>query len=268
MSQLVRLGTSTYTIHDDLGNGAFGDVMLAEDKDGDPVAIKIVPDDRWNHNELIAMYLLDHPGILKLYDYQRLRQEHALIVEYFPDGDLFDYVEECLYLDEPVARKYFRQILLALRVAHKKHIYHGDLRLENILIDVEGDQVVIADWGLSSFTSEVKTKHLLLTEYCVGYQPPEFFTRKRLSREKLDIWMVGTMLYSAIAGYFPFEGPDAIKNTIAGKYTTPDAISPELADLFQRIFQPEATRISLVEMIYHPWFQCETASLDALLDPN
>lgn len=268
MSQTVKLGTSTYIIHDDLGNGAFGDVMLAEDKNGDPVAIKIVPDDRWNNNELISMYLLDHPGILKLYDYQRLNDYHLLIMEYIPDGDLFDYTEDCLYLDESTARKYFRQIILALQVAHKKHIYHGDLRLENILIDLEGDQVIIGDWGLSSFTSEVKTKHLLLTEYCVGYQPPEFFMKKKLSRPKLDIWMFGTMLYSAIMGYFPFEGPDVVKNTIACQFNMPDDISPELNDLFGRIFQPETKRISLVEMLYHPWFRCESASLGALLDPN
>jgi serine/threonine protein kinase len=42
-------------------------------------------------------------------------------------------------LSEDVARVYFRQLIAAVEHAHKKLVVHRDIKLENILIDDQGD---------------------------------------------------------------------------------------------------------------------------------
>jgi 5'-AMP-activated protein kinase catalytic alpha subunit len=270
MSQKLELDDNIYTILKDLGHGSFGTVMLAEDETGDLVAIKMIPEENWNNNnEVISLYLLnDHPGILRLHDYHNIHDIRFIVTEYLPDGDLFDYVNQRKYLDEETARKYFRQILISLRIAHDKSIYHGDLTLENILLDLKRDRVVIADWGLSTFEPTIETDDIFIDIHWTPYRPPEFFIDDIIYSDQLDIWMFGVILYSAVVGHLPFEHDgNVVANVITCRFKIPDYISPELANLFHRIFCPEADRITLTQILYHPWFRCQSASLNALLDP-
>lgn len=302
----ITLGVMTYTIVKLLGKGAYGQVFLVLNEAGTKFALKRISKRKWiNNNEIVALYLLQHPGILKLHTYFKKAGVHYLLLDYVPDGDLFDYLEGigknndgvensggisskqigCCgvgqiesqggtkvssgKLDEGRAQIMFRQLILALRVAHRLGIYHGDLRFENILVNVRLDQLIIGDWGICHFHRMQNTDEIVYNLYGLSYCPPEFFTELKLDLALLDVWMLGVMIYSSIIGYAPFEDTEnEIDNIIHCRVDFPPTISPTLRDLLTHIFQPESTRLTLLQMLYHPWFHCPSNSLHALLDPH
>ena len=57
-------------------------------------------------------------------------------------GELYDYLSERKCLEELEARRIFRQIACAVYYCHKNNICHRDLKLENILLDENGNAKV------------------------------------------------------------------------------------------------------------------------------
>ena len=161
----------------------------------------------------------------------------------------------------------FRQLVLALRAAHKYKIYHGDLRLENILLNFQKDQIILADWGFASFSKLRRVKQIPYGGDCMEYKPPEFFTAKVLCNAMFDVWMLGIVAYAMMTQHFPFVEPNINEKIVACQYSVPSTFSPPLQDLLSKIFQPESNRISIIQILYHPWLQCEHVNVQALLDP-
>lgn len=69
----------------------------------------------------------------------------VLVMEYAAGGELYDYLSERKVLIEEEARRIFRQIATACYYCHKHKICHRDLKLENILLDENGNAKVIPD---------------------------------------------------------------------------------------------------------------------------
>lgn len=65
-----------------------------------------------------------------------------LVMEYAAGGELYDFLSERKVLEEPEARRIFRQISTAVYYCHKHKICHRDLKLENILLDEHGNAKV------------------------------------------------------------------------------------------------------------------------------
>tara|TARA_B100000614_G_C14104821_1_gene308844 strand:- start:112 stop:402 length:291 start_codon:yes stop_codon:yes gene_type:complete len=68
-------------------------------------------------------------------------------------GELFDYLVSRHRLSESEARRFTRQVMSALAYCHKQGIVHRDLKLENILLDEEGN-VKVTDFGFSNVYRE------------------------------------------------------------------------------------------------------------------
>jgi serine/threonine protein kinase len=267
MSTTIVLDNIAYNIIAFLGKGSFGSVVLAENEKGHRVAIKRIYDESWiNNNEISALLRLNHPGIIKLHGYHCLDDAHYIIMDYVAGGDLFTYLNRSA-CDERTAKIMFRQLVLAIKAAHRRNIYHGDLRLENILIDYDKSQIILADWGFASFSKLRRVKQIPYGGDCIEYKPPEFFTAKVISNAMLDVWMLGIVLYAMMTQKFPFIGDNITADIINCKYEISDIFSPDLRDLISKIFQPEDKRISLLGVLYHPWLKCESVSVRALLDP-
>lgn len=106
--------------------------------------------------------------------------------------------EEAAYL--------IKQVLEGVAYLHTKGIVHGDLKLENILL--EGNMpcvtVKIADFGLSKVFSSSPTR----TTVCGSplYMAPELLTLDQKSElaPAVDVWSVGVILFILLAGYAPF----------------------------------------------------------------
>lgn len=66
----------------------------------------------------------------------------VLVMEFAAGGELYDYLSERKVLSEDEARRVFRQISTAVYYCHKHKICHRDLKLENILLDENGNAKV------------------------------------------------------------------------------------------------------------------------------
>lgn len=102
-------------------------------------------------NEVKILQTLDHPYILKLYEYFVDEKNVYLITELCGGGELFDKIIEREHFQEDYAANIFRQILQGVNYCHANNIVHRDLKPENFLFetDDENSGIKIIDFGLS-----------------------------------------------------------------------------------------------------------------------
>ena len=105
---------------------------------------------------------LQHPNIIKLFksvqecddinpvksDDHDTYQPVLIVMEYAPNGKLFDILRYCSPLSDGIAKIYFNQIISALKAIHSQNIIHGDLKPENVLLD-KNFNIKICGFGLS-----------------------------------------------------------------------------------------------------------------------
>jgi len=104
---------------------------------------------------------LDHPNVIKLYDFFEHVQAYVMVLERpMYHKDLFDYITEKKRLDETEARSIFFQIVEAVIYCESKGIFHRDIKDENILLDTKTGQVKLLDFG-----SGTVLENTLYTDY-------------------------------------------------------------------------------------------------------
>jgi serine/threonine-protein kinase HSL1, negative regulator of Swe1 kinase len=176
-----------------------------------------------------------------------------LVLEYVEGGELFDYVHCYGALPEEEAVRLFRQIIAGLSYCHRFNICHRDLKPENILLD-SGRNVKLADFGMAA----LQPADRWLNTSCGSphYAAPEIIYGRKYRGDRADIWSVGIILFAMLNGFLPFDGGDltaTLRLVKKGEYFLPPSLSPEAADLIQRILQkrPE-DRISMAGIWAHP----------------
>lgn len=191
-------------------------------------------------NEIDILKKLDHPNILKLYEFFQDQKRYFLVTELCNGGELFDKIAEEQQFSEIDAAKIIKQILSAVNYCHQRNVVHRDLKPENILMnrDVNDPKITIIDFGTSGiFAQGEKMDQKYGTPY---YIAPEVLNNNY--DEKCDLWSIGVILYILLCGYPPFNGANddqIIKRVKQGKYRTDDEewanISPEAIDLVNRL---------------------------------
>lgn len=162
------VGLGDFEILQQVGKGASGRVFLVRDKStGERLALKVIEktsvygnSDALRHaldERLVLEMATDHPFILNLrYAFQTANRLY-LVTEYCDGGDLFDYLRKRgKPFREPQGRRIAAEILLALEHIHGLGVVYRDLKLENVLLDLEG-HVRIADFGLSKMLGPTPT---------------------------------------------------------------------------------------------------------------
>ena len=133
-----------YRILKKLGQGTFGQVYKAiHKKTGNIRAMKIIPKnnakpgftDKDIIHEIMIMKNLDHPHVIKLYEFYTDEYNYYLINEFCTEGDLSEKMYKLKSLPEPIVKIIMAQIFNAVLYLNNKGIIHGDLKLENILVD-------------------------------------------------------------------------------------------------------------------------------------
>ena len=96
--------------------------------------------------------MLDHSNIIRLHEIIDDPEEDKLylVFDYLKCGSLENYINKKDGLDSYKMRRYFRDLIAALRYCHKcANVIHRDVKPENILIN-ENDKAVLIDFGVSS----------------------------------------------------------------------------------------------------------------------
>uniref|UniRef100_A0A8C8GFI4 non-specific serine/threonine protein kinase n=1 Tax=Oncorhynchus tshawytscha TaxID=74940 RepID=A0A8C8GFI4_ONCTS len=214
-----------------LGRGGFSEVYKAFDlTEQRYVAVKIHQlNKNWRdekkenyHKHACREYRihkeLDHPRIVKLYDYFSLDTDSfCTVLEYCEGNDLDFYLKQHKLMSEKEGRSIIMQMVNALKYLNeiRPPIIHYDLKPGNILL-VNGTacgEIKITDFGLSKIMDDDSYNSvdgMELTSQGAGtywYLPPECFVvgkePPKISN-KVDVWSVGVIFYQALYGRKPF----------------------------------------------------------------
>ncbi|XP_055513016.1 serine/threonine-protein kinase tousled-like 2 isoform X3 [Leucoraja erinacea] len=214
-----------------LGRGGFSEVYKAFDlQEQRYVAVKIHQLNKtWReekkenyHKHACREYRihkeLDHPRIVRLYDYFSLDTDSfCTVLEYCEGNDLDFYLKQHKLMSEKEGRSIIMQVVNALKYLNeiKPPIIHYDLKPGNILL-VNGTacgEIKITDFGLSKIMDDDSYNSvdgMELTSQGAGtywYLPPECFVvgkePPKISN-KVDVWSVGVIFYQCLYGRKPF----------------------------------------------------------------
>ena len=275
--------TDFVNTHKELGRGTFGKVRLAiHPKTGEKVAIKTIYKEKYEKlnleyppRELCIIKCLSHPNIAQLYEIIQLNDRIHIVMEYVEGKSLADVIPR-EGIDEKYARRIFREIIIAVEYIHSKNVVHRDLKLDNILLNSSSlnnpdeAMIKIIDFGFSnSYDSNILMNTFCGTE---EYAAPELLRGTPYNGVAVDIWALGVILFTMVAGIFPFSSHF---ETLEGKYSLP-LVSHGFKDLMEKFFVLEPhRRISLYEVFHHPWinegFQgppIQPPTDDTTLDPR
>jgi Protein kinase domain/Domain of unknown function (DUF4350) len=190
-----------YTESAYIGEGGFGRVFRAINQQGKEVALKIPKtfdkrSEKTFITEVSNWRYLDHPNIVKLYEYKILPIPY-IETEFCEGGRVEKGMKT---LQEAVSIIY--DAGKGLAYAHSKHIIHGDVKLSNILI--KNGVYKISDWGLSKMKIG---ESVTLSGATPSYAAPEQISQEfGKADERTDIYQLGTVFYELLTGRLPFEG--------------------------------------------------------------
>lgn len=143
-----------------IGKGAFGEVRLCREREGDCslVAIKkmkkeeMIKKNQLKHviaeREILAQ--ADNPWIVDLYSSFTDIENLYLVMEYLPGGDLMNQLIKRDIFTEEETRFYMVELVLAIDSVHQLNYIHRDIKPDNILLDKEG-HVKLSDFGLCKY---------------------------------------------------------------------------------------------------------------------
>ena len=124
-----------------LGKGAYGDVYKVKRKNDNEIrALKeikkslLVEVNNFSDikNEINILKKIDHPNVLKIYEFFEDEKRIYIILEFCNEGDLFDKADDCGVMSEFCVKYIMYQVFLAINVLHMKKVVHGDIKLDNI----------------------------------------------------------------------------------------------------------------------------------------
>jgi serine/threonine protein kinase len=218
------LGTvlgDSYEIVRVIGEGGMGRVYEARHQRliTKRFAIKVLHSDLARQGDVVSRFLreaeatsgLNHANIVAVVDVNRAPDGRPFIVAELLEGvSLADHFERVRTLSVSEAVNIARQLCAALGAAHERDIVHRDIKPENVfLIEQNGRRVVkVLDFGISRVGDSAM--QLTKTGIVMGtpaYMPPEQARGARVDH-RADIYAVGAILYEAVTGRPPFEGPD------------------------------------------------------------
>jgi serine/threonine protein kinase len=201
-----------YEIVKAIGNGAYGNVMLAHHKMEDrEYAIKRIKfhdvqeaDKVSIKNEVKILQTLKHPNLIPYKDSIMDSEGYLnIILVYCEGGDMYKRIKNSSGKNFPEEQvlDWLCQICLGLYFMHDNKILHRDLKPQNIFL--KDGRVLLGDFGISKILDST----VELTSTCIGtpyYMSPDLYKYNKYSY-KADIWALGCVLYELCNLRLPFE---------------------------------------------------------------
>ncbi len=220
-----------YLLGRKLGSGGMADVWLAEDKElGRRVAVKILHERYASDEQFVERFRreatnaagLSHPNIVSIYDRGEADGSYFIVMEYVEGRTLKELVVTRGPCPIPVAISYTRQVLAALRYAHRHAIIHRDIKPHNVIVDHEG-RVKVADFGIArAGASQITEAGSIIGT--AQYLSPEQ-ARGAPVDESSDLYSTGVVLFELLTGTVAFTGETPVEIAMKHISQTPEAPS-------------------------------------------
>lgn len=157
--------------------------------------------------EARAVAALDHPNIVRVFDYGEEDGSPYMVLEYLDGGSLEDRLEDSIRVPDDEAARVASDIAAGLAHAHQRHVVHRDLKPANVLFDTEG-RAKIADFGIAKVAGAETLTDAGTILGTAAYISPEQ-VRGEPATPASDVYSFGVVLYRMLAGRLPFEGSNA-----------------------------------------------------------
>jgi serine/threonine protein kinase len=209
--------STRFRIISEIGEGGMGTVFKAEDLYLERiVAIKILNEKfrenevslNWLHREARAVANLNHPNIVKIYDYGQVNKDHFISMELLEGDNLYTLLNNKKVFTIKEILRILKKILKALTFAHNRGVIHRDIKPHNMILQKD-NELKIFDFGIAI----MRGQDLLHEETRVSgtpfYMSPEQISNDDVDH-RTDIYSTGITLFHLITGEVPFKGT---KNT-------------------------------------------------------
>ncbi|KAH5021016.1 protein kinase C [Parastagonospora nodorum] len=211
-----RIGLDHFNFLAVLGKGNFGKVMLAETKSTKQLyAIKVLKKEFIIENDEVESVRSEkrvlliankerHPFLVNLHACFQTETRVYFVMEYISGGDLMLHIQRGTFGTKR-AQFYAAEVCLALKYFHENGVIYRDLKLDNILLTLDG-HIKIADYGLCK---EEMWYGSTTSTFCgtPEFMAPEILLDKKYGRA-VDWWAFGVLIYQMLLQQSPFRGED------------------------------------------------------------
>uniref|UniRef100_A0A8C9LCJ7 non-specific serine/threonine protein kinase n=1 Tax=Pavo cristatus TaxID=9049 RepID=A0A8C9LCJ7_PAVCR len=263
--------TDVYELKEDIGVGSYSVckrcVHIATNME---FAVKIIDKSKRDPSEEIEILMRygQHPNIITLKDVYDDGRFIYLVTELMKGGELLDRILRQKFFSEREASAVLYTITKTVDYLHCQGVVHRDLKPSNILYTDDSnnaDSIRICDFG---FAKQLRGENgLLLTPcYTANFVAPEVLMRQGYDAA-CDIWSLGVLLYTMLAGYTPFaNGPNDTPEEIlvrigSGKFSLSggnwDTVSDAAKDLLSHMLHVDPhQRYTAEQVLKHSWIAC------------
>ncbi|MEM9369458.1 MAG: serine/threonine-protein kinase, partial [Planctomycetota bacterium] len=219
----------SYKLLRPLGKGGMGVVYLGEHHVMKrQMALKVLPSDALKDERRIdrfkeearASAQLDHPNIVRAYDFNEASSKLYIVMEYVDGTDLHQVVARDGVMEVGAALDAIMQAASGLAHAHQRGIVHRDIKPSNLMLRADG-VVKVSDMGLArigwSGSEESNSKRLTGT---ADFIAPEQALNSQSVDARADIYSLGCSWYFLLTGKPPFQGSN-MQQKLAKHQTAP-----------------------------------------------
>lgn len=204
----------SYKIKKVIAKGAFGNVIAVKRKEDACIyAMKIMKKTQIIHEGAVRQCKDEaavqnnvghHPFIVKPHFFFQNKDSVFIVMDYIPRGELFEAWRHIGYFSEEIVRIYIAELALVIDFLHRANIIYRDLKMENILLDMQGHLKVI-DFGLAKWLYPgERTRTICGT---LQYIAPEILSMQPYGHSA-DWWSLGILMYALLVGRYPISGAD------------------------------------------------------------
>ena len=232
-----------YRILRRLGRGGMADVYLAEDEElGRRLAIKILNDRHAADDQFVERFRreatnaagLSHPNIVSIYDRGEAEGTYYIAMEYLEGSTLKDLVVQRGPLPVDEAIGFARDILEALRFAHRKGLVHRDIKPHNVMCDSDR-RVKVTDFGIARAGASQMTEAGSIIGTAQYLSPEQ--ARGGAIDHRSDLYSVGVVLYELLTGTVPFAGDTPVEIAMKHLSSVPEPPSVRRPDVPEALDQ-------------------------------